>query len=198
MNYTKAIYPKDNNITHLNVNAEIRADSLIPSYEGKSIASALGFTYSSIMAPLKYLRFKDPVFSEIMALPKHKAILRYREIRADQDNIRPISNFIYAMQFLIWERVVLDDVFREKLLALKEPGLPLRCYGVSGDVAVFHSYEVFYVKALEKVAQLVQSNCELLFIYNRGPATLFMDIPTFDMDVWNKRYALTAHKLASL
>ena len=198
MNYTKAIYPSDNYHTHLNVNSDNRAESLVPSYEGRVVQSALGFNYTSIMAPLKYLRFKGDIFTEIMGLSRHKAIAMYRDIRADQDIVRPISNFIYAMQFLIWERAVLDTQFRERLLDLKSRDLPLRCYDVSDGVAVFHSYEVFYVKALEKVAQLITDNCELLFIYSRGPEPLFMDIPTFDKQIWDERYLKVARKLAQL
>lgn len=166
---------------------------LHPEEEYVFLTSGLGFTYDNIRTLIKYFRFAGDEFHQLVSLPRMQARDLYRQVR---ETVKPryIANFRYAIQFLIWERAIMDVQYREALMSLGDTNV-LRSYTVVGGNIIPDNLDGYYCQNLLRVRKTISRQGELHMFLQRTPAELFGDIPTFDLEKWDENYAILLHNL---
>lgn len=119
---TLNVRPEEEGVTHLNISPRSvfpACRALYPTATGKLIDSYMGFSYESLIAPIRYMRFKDKdMFKTLMSLDRRDAQALYREISSSHHEQKLIANFQSAIRFIVWERAVLDAGYRNDLFDL--------------------------------------------------------------------------------
>ena len=160
--------------------------SLLPEICGPRLQSALGFSYVNLRSPIKFLRFEGDDFSKLMEMDVAEAMTYYTHVR-DLSQPRYIANFIYAIQFLMWERALLDEEYRANILALGNI-TRLRSYSISRAAKIPDNLDRYYCSNLLKVRAALSKKQTLTMFNKRGAYELFGDIPTFSNETWDERY----------
>ena len=174
------------NQQEINIHDIPRYRSLLPEVQGQRLESALGFSYVNLRCPIKFLRFDDGEFSRLMEMDVPDAMTHYTHIR-DLTQPKYIANFIYAILFLMWERALLDESYRDDILALGNV-TRLRSYSFRRGAKIPDNLDRYYCSNLLKVRAALAKKQTLTMFNKRGPHELFGDIPTFNEDRWDEHY----------
>lgn len=175
------------NKKHLNINTLPRELSLSPDETLPPIMSALGFTTRCFRHPIKFFRFTGEDFRILMDPDNNDPLDYYMSIRSESPP-RYIHNFIYALQFLFWERCIIDADYRRRVMSIPKR-IKVRSFASVRGMELPDNLDGYYCGNIMKVRDMLNADRELPMFNSRTGAELFGDIPTFDQDVWDRRYA---------
>lgn len=128
--------PEDEGKNHMNIYKDSKfgvARFLYPGTPSIRIDSALGFSYTTLIAPIKYMKFTEAdVLLELMHSEKEEGEKLYQQY-LNTKKTAGIHHFRTIMLFLIWERAVLDRRYRESINSMGE--FVLVCYEIKNITA---------------------------------------------------------------
>lgn len=170
----------------LNINTLSADMSLSPDVKMPPIISALGFVITKFRHPIKFFRFAGEEFKILMDPNTVDPMGYYIQVRNDSAPTY-INNFIYALQFLQWERAIIDEDYRERLTSIGKR-IRIRSTITVRGVTMPDNLDGYYCSNLMKVRDMINAGRELPMFNSRSGEELFGDIPTFDNEVWTRRY----------
>ena len=175
-----------NSLKHMNINTLPRDKSLSPDDQLPMIISALGFTTGCFRYPIKFFRFTGEDFKILMDPDNPDPLDYYMQIRGESAP-RYIHNFIYALQFLLWERCIIDEDYRNRVMSIPKK-VKVRSFTTTRGIDLPDNLDGYYCGNIMKVRDMLNTGRELPMFNSRTGQELFGDIPTFDLETWERRY----------